>query len=285
MGLDMPERPDTATATDGPRAAARLVPRHAAAAALLARWDQVMTVPIVLAAVVPLVLAPSPDTSIVVVLVAVVAWLVFVADLAVRTWCLPGYLGTWAGRLDLFIVVVTFPWILVGLGSGGRIAGLFRLARLLRLLVAGRRLRRFAEVMNRVVIVAAGMLALCSFIVMKAEGPANGFDDYGDALWWGIVTLTTVGYGDLVPQTTTGQLTAAILMVTGIGLLGALAGTLANVLHLDPGDDGVDPSDGADAQSVAARLDAIEAHLAALREHLSSGDVPTPAGELEPPHR
>lgn len=258
-------------------------PRDDAAEAWLERWDKAMTLPIVVSAIVPLVLAPSDDGGVVVAVVALGSWLVFLSDLVVRVWCLPGYLRTWPGRFDLFIVVVTFPWALVGLGSA-RFVGLFRLLRLSRLVVAGKRLRRFAQLMNRVVIVAAGMLALCSYIVMKAEGPENGFGSYADALWWGIVTLTTVGYGDLVPQTSTGQLTAAVLMVTGIALLGALAGTLADALHLDPDDDdgggGGDDDAGAATpgarsagdDEVVARLDRIEAQLDALVRQLASDD-------------
>jgi voltage-gated potassium channel len=43
-----------------------------------------------------------------------------------------------------------------------------------------------------------------------------------DALWWGVVTLTTVGYGDVYPVTPEGRLAAAILMLLGIGLFGLI---------------------------------------------------------------
>lgn len=49
----------------------------------------------------------------------------------------------------------------------------------------------------------------------------------GDSLWWSIVTVTTVGYGDIVPKTIIGRITASILMVIGIGFLSMLTGTIA----------------------------------------------------------
>ncbi len=49
---------------------------------------------------------------------------------------------------------------------------------------------------------------------------------FGDALWWSIVTCTTVGYGDISPATVTGRVIAVILMIFGIGLIGMLTGTI-----------------------------------------------------------
>ena len=51
--------------------------------------------------------------------------------------------------------------------------------------------------------------------------------DLKDALWWSIVTVTTVGYGDIVPQTGGGRIIATLVMLSGIGFLGALTGTIS----------------------------------------------------------
>lgn len=50
---------------------------------------------------------------------------------------------------------------------------------------------------------------------------------FEDALWWSFVTTTTVGYGDLSPQTTAGRIIASSLMIVGIGVIGAFTGTIA----------------------------------------------------------
>jgi hypothetical protein len=53
---------------------------------------------------------------------------------------------------------------------------------------------------------AGGVVVLGSLVAYHAEHPTNpGFATIGDALWWGIVTLTTVGYGDIVPKTPAGR--------------------------------------------------------------------------------
>ena len=51
---------------------------------------------------------------------------------------------------------------------------------------------------------------------------------FGDAVWWAIVTTTTVGYGDFYPKTIVGKFAAAILMFLGIGLIGYLTSTITN---------------------------------------------------------
>lgn len=50
---------------------------------------------------------------------------------------------------------------------------------------------------------------------------------FGNALWWSFVTITTVGYGDISPSTTSGRLIAGFLMITGIGFLSMLTGTIS----------------------------------------------------------
>jgi voltage-gated potassium channel len=68
-------------------------------------------------------------------------------------------------------------------------------------------------------IVVAGSLAL---MLVESEGLT-----IGDALWWGVVTVTTVGYGDLVPQTAAGRLIGTLLMFTGIGVLSFATASVA----------------------------------------------------------
>lgn len=54
-----------------------------------------------------------------------------------------------------------------------------------------------------------------------------GMQDFGDALWWSLVTTTTVGYGDISPETVGGRIIAGILMIVGIGFLGMVTGSVA----------------------------------------------------------
>ncbi|WLR61133.1 potassium channel family protein [Guptibacillus hwajinpoensis] len=68
-------------------------------------------------------------------------------------------------------------------------------------------------------------LLFISALSMKWIEPE--FETYGDALWWAVVTTTTVGYGDLYPETAAGKLVAAVLMMVGIGTIGVITGTVA----------------------------------------------------------
>lgn len=76
------------------------------------------------------------------------------------------------------------------------------------------------------------VIFVAALAVLDAERghPDAGITTFSDALWWGIVTTTTVGYGDLSPVTGTGQMIAAGLMIAGIALLGTVTATLASWL-------------------------------------------------------
>ncbi|MFM8302883.1 MAG: potassium channel family protein, partial [Actinomycetota bacterium] len=128
-------------------------------------------------------------------------------------------------------------------------------------------------------------------IEMRAEDQHHGFATYGDSVWWGIVTITTVGYGDVVPQTTLGRVVATVLMFTGVALLGTVAASLAAMFRVEdqavedssrtgvgavtgggeaaggPGRDGV-PADPTTMSDVSTELRALRAEVAALREEL-----------------
>jgi voltage-gated potassium channel len=83
----------------------------------------------------------------------------------------------------------------------------------------------------RVLIAVVVTLFLGAWLVLLFEEKAKGSNihDYPDALWWAIVTVTTVGYGDRYPVTSGGRVVAVILMLVGIGLIGVLTATVASV--------------------------------------------------------
>jgi voltage-gated potassium channel len=71
--------------------------------------------------------------------------------------------------------------------------------------------------------------AACEYMV-ESSAPGTKIHSIGDAFWWAIVTVTTVGYGDIYPVTLEGRIIAAALMFVGIAILGILISTLGATL-------------------------------------------------------
>jgi voltage-gated potassium channel len=254
----------------------------------LSDFERIMYVPLLLSAILPIVTAASraSDDSWVSIIVNVVAWLVFVVDLAIHVRYVPRYLSTRLGVFDLVVVIITAPWFLIpGLG-GSQILVLARLARLARLLFVSKSARRALSRLGRVGLFALGMLLFSSWMAYVAEHPTNSeFATFGDALWWGIVTLSTVGYGDIVPETEKGRVAGTFLMVTGLATLGLIAGTLASAFRLAPAgtkDPGRPPDANASSAAEQGSTDAILAELAAVREHLATLERRLPAAGATP---
>ena len=74
------------------------------------------------------------------------------------------------------------------------------------------------------------VLLIGSILVLdfESESPYSDITDADDAIWWSIVTMTTVGYGDMVPVTPSGRLVGMVVMTAGFALVGVLTGYLAN---------------------------------------------------------
>ncbi|MCL0100628.1 ion transporter [Peptococcaceae bacterium] len=122
---------------------------------------------------------------------------------------------------------------------------IFQLARLVRLVYLIRLIRLFRAIiifkkyyktvvslfqtnnLHYVTIATIAIALLGAVGIQHFERDTGNIKNFGDALWWSVVTITTVGYGDISPVTTYGRILAAFLMITGIGFLGMLTGTIA----------------------------------------------------------
>lgn len=133
--------------------------------------------------------------------------------------------------LDLGIVVVTVPLFGQFLAS----LRLLRLARLLRLLriaiIISRAIQSERRLTSGQVLRVVALVTLFIVVVAgaaQATFDANEFPSVWDGVWWAVVTVTTVGYGDLYPKDVEGRLIAIFVMLLGIGFLSVLTATVAS---------------------------------------------------------
>jgi voltage-gated potassium channel len=98
--------------------------------------------------------------------------------------------------------------------------------------------------------------------VFEFESKTNGnISDPGDAVWWAVVTVTTVGYGDFFPVTIEGRIVAVLLMICGIGLFGTFTGYIASLFSEDQAEAEEDRD-----EKILCELSEIKQQLKELRE-------------------
>ena len=249
-------------------------------AILSRRWERAIDWPLMVAAVVFLaayavpVLDPDLPTWLLGLCqwLSWITWAVFVIDLVVRL-ALADERLRYLVRHWYDVLVIVLP--------------LLRPLRLLRLIPLLSVLNRRAQtrLRGRVAIYVAGgasLLAFCAALAVldvERSSPDANINDFGDAIWWAVTTMTTVGYGDRYPVTGIGRLVAFALMVGGIALLGTVTATLASWLVENVE---AEKDQAEDLQATVRRLEAKIDRLAAEpRRDLapsvkSTGNAPPP---------
>ncbi|OIV39536.1 hypothetical protein BIV57_00015 [Mangrovactinospora gilvigrisea] len=212
--------------------------------AALRRYEARTRLPLTVAVLASVIVAPA-HTGVFSAVVDLAAWTVLAADLIVHLRLAPGYLRTGLGRLAVAATAVSAPWYLLpGLGAGAYVVGV-RLLLLARLATVSRRGRQLTERLGTTTLFAMALVGAASFAAYFAEHPHNaGFRTVGDALWWGVVTFTGTGYGDITPRTAAGRWAGVCIMIDGVATLGIVAGVLAGFFRGRAEDGG--PPDGPD---------------------------------------
>lgn len=193
-------------------------------------------------------------------------WAGFSVDYFIRLALAPQR-ARWFVRHILDFVIVAVPFL--------------RPLRLLRLVLIVAALQKaFGDaVRGRIVIYTATTAVLLvyasSLAVLQAErsDPTAHIRNFGDAVWWSITTITTVGYGDFYPVTTQGRLVAVLLMIGGISLIGMITATVAAwIVHR------VAEEDTTQQAATAAQIDELRSQITQLTSLLTDSSREPVAG-------
>lgn len=177
------------------------------------------------------------------------------------------YATSFFGVVDLLAITPTWLSIFVPGAQALLVVRVLRLLRIFRILKLARFLSE-AETLTRalrassrkitVFLLSVGtIVVIVGSLMFVVEGPENGFTSIPAGMYWAVVTLTTVGYGDIAPRTALGQTLASFVMILGYGIIAVPTGIVTSELALGSFHHGVStqacPSCGIGAHDIDAR--------------------------------
>ena len=223
--------------------------------ALLLRIERITEAPLLILSfvMIPLLIGPflwelSPQEENLFLTLDSFIWALFAVDLIVKTVISPRRLA-YLRRHWLEVLVVVVPF--------------FRPLRIIRIFIFGSRawvgFRRLVNV-DFLLVYGIGLVIIASTVVASIEGGEQAsIHSFADALWWAVVTITTVGYGDMVPVTVVGRAVATILMLGGVAFFSGVTANLASFLV--KGSD----TEKKDLSQLTKEIESLRGELARLR--------------------
>jgi len=175
-------------------------------------------------------------------------------------------------KIELFIVIFSFPIVPEGLESTGflRFARLPRLLNALRFFRLAALLGKFGSTVKSIfnskglrfiVYATIAIVLFFGFLFYVSEPDVNS---YSDGLWWALVTITTVGYGDITPLTNLGRIVASSLMVMGIGFIATITAAISSYFISSFSDKEITMNE------LGEKLDRLERDIAELKKELKN---------------
>lgn len=180
--------------------------------------------------------------------VVAVTWTAFIVDFVVRLLAAEHRLA-WAWRHAFDAAVLLLPAL--------RPLQLVLLVKVLNRSAASGLRGRVGLYVGFGSVIVAYVAALAALRVER-NAPGSTITTFGDAMWWALTTMTTVGYGDTYPVTDSGRIVGALLMLAGVALLGVVTATLASWL--------VDIVTDEDQDRESSEREQLRAEIAELRE-------------------
>ncbi|PSL04511.1 ion transporter [Cecembia rubra] len=171
--------------------------------------------------------------------------LLFTVEYGLRVWLSKrkaGYIFSFYGLVDLLAIIPTYLSIFVMNTQFLVVIRSLRLLRVIRVLKLGRYLKDaefLSEALrasrNKIQIFIGSMITIvliAGTVMYIVEGPDSGYTSIPMAMYWSIVTLTTVGFGDITPITPLGKLMASIIMLIGYGIIAVPTGIVTSEMTL-----------------------------------------------------
>lgn len=168
----------------------------------------------------------------------------FTIEYLLRLYCSPkptAYAKSFYGVIDLLSILPTYFALLfpsatfMGAIRLLRVMRIFRILKLVRYLQDSNILMRSLLGARRKVLIffstVAVLVTIFGSLVYVIEGPGNGFTSIPQSIYWAIVTITTVGYGDVAPQTPLGKAVASLTMLLGYSILAEPTGSITAELN------------------------------------------------------
>ncbi|WP_020210270.1 ion transporter [Gilvimarinus chinensis] len=165
--------------------------------------------------------------------------LLFTAEYLTRVYCAErrwAYVKSFYGIVDLLSILPSYLAFFIPGANNLLIIRLLRVLRIFRILKLARYLSEANLLMRTMLLARRKIFVFFSSVLVLSvifgslmymvEGPAHGFTSIPKSIYWTIVTITTVGYGDIVPQTILGQIISAAAMLTGYSIIAVPTGIL-----------------------------------------------------------
>ncbi len=178
--------------------------------------------------------------------------IVFTLEYLTRLYCYPRpavYARSFFGLVDLLAVLPTYVAAVFPGAQALLVVRMIRLLRVFRILKLAHFVRQADDLSEALrasapkiivfVITVVILTTISGSLMYLIEGPEHGFDNIPHGVYWAIVTLTTVGYGDISPETPIGQFVSSLIMIMGYGVIAVPTGIVSAELTRRPAIDAV----------------------------------------------
>jgi len=176
----------------------------------------------------------------------IVEWvltILFTVEYLVRIWVIqkPGkYIFSFFGLIDFFAILPTYLSLFVAGSQHLLVIRSLRLLRIFRIFKLSRYVAESQILINAliasrtkiIIFIFTVLMLICIIgsLMYLVEGPEHGFTSIPTSIYWAVVTMTTVGYGDITPGTSLGKFLSSIIMILGYGILAVPTGIVGSEL-------------------------------------------------------